>query len=95
MMLDGVLKKLVPGFFGVAIIIQLFIYSFGAQLIMDKSTSVIDDFYDTDKDFVLIIARGQKPTTIESGFYKADLETFSKILGNTASLITLLQSFLE
>jgi odorant receptor len=80
--------------FGLTIIIQLFIYSYGGQLIMDKSSSVADDLYEIDKDFVAIIQRAQKPSMIEAGFYKASLPLFTTIMNSAASLITILKSFL-
>jgi hypothetical protein len=81
--------------FGLAIIIQLFIYSSGGQLIMDKSLSVADNLFEIDKDFILIIKRAQRPSLIKAGFYKASLPLFTSILSSAASLITLLQSFLK
>jgi odorant receptor len=81
--------------FGVAIIIQLFIYSYGGQLIVDKSLSVADGFYELEKDFILIIQRAQKQSIIEAGFYKASLPLFTSIMNSAASLITLLKSLLE
>jgi hypothetical protein len=80
---------------GVAVMIQLFIYSYGGQLIMDKSSSVADNFYTLDQEFVMIIARAQKASKIEAGFYKASLPLFTTIMNSAASLITLLKSFLK
>jgi 7tm Odorant receptor len=82
-------------YIGMAIIIQLFIYSFGGQLIKDRSSRVAENFYDFDADYVIIIAKAQKSSKIETAFFQANLETFSNIMKSTASLITLLQSFLE
>jgi odorant receptor len=81
--------------FGLSIILQLFIYSYGGQLIMDKSSSVADELYEIDKDFVAIIQRAQKPSSIEAGFYKASLPLFTTIMNSAASLITILKSFLD
>lgn len=77
------------------IIIQLFIYAYGGQLVKDKSSSVAELIYEMDKDLVKIIARAQKASEIGAGFYVADLVTFSSILRSAASLITLLRSFIE
>jgi odorant receptor len=92
---ESFLERTMDAIFGIAIITQLFIYSYGGQLIMDTSASVADDFYEMDKDFVVIIARAQKASIIEAGFYKANLPLFSTIMSSAASLITLLKSFLE
>lgn len=92
---DSFFKRVVTSVFGFAMTIQLFIYSYGGQFIMDKTISVADNFYQNDKDLVLIVARAQRPIIIEAGFYQATLPTFQAIMSSTASLITLLQSFLE
>jgi 7tm Odorant receptor len=93
--LESLIEKVIASIFGAAIIIQMFIYSFGGQLIADKSSSVAENFYENDKDFIIIIARSQKAAKINAGFYQANLPTFSSILSSAASLITLLQSFIE
>jgi len=85
-------QKMCAAFFGLSVTIQLFFYAYGGQLITDKSSSVADLLYDTDKDLVLIIARAQKPTFIEAGIYKATSGTFRAIMSSACSLITLLQS---
>jgi hypothetical protein len=54
------IERLIDIVFGFAGIIQLFIYSFGGQIIMDSSASVAEDFYDIEKDFVVMIARAHK-----------------------------------
>lgn len=87
-------KKIAACSFGITIIIQLFIYNYAGQEIRDKSSSVAGNFYKPDKDFLIIIARSQKPLEIKSAFYNASLPTFRLILSSTASLFTLLQSFL-
>lgn len=94
-MLDNIFKRIVTVFFGLAIIIQLFIYAFGGQLIMDKSSTIADDLFDMDKDTLLIIARTQTPIRIKSGFFEANLSTFRNCLSRAGSLITLLQSLVD
>lgn len=93
--LESFFKRIICAIFGFGIIIQLFIYSYGGQIIIDKSSAVADDFYQLDRDLIIIIARAQKAQTIKSGFYEANLPTFKSILGAAASLITLLKSFIE
>lgn len=78
-----------------AIMIQLFIYAFGGQLIMDQSLQIADNLYEIDKDNIFIIARSQKAIILKSGFFVANLITFRVCLSRAGSLITLLQSFLE
>jgi odorant receptor len=93
-MLEGLVKRIVPAFFGVAIIIQLFIYSYGGQTVLDKS-SFAEEFFDNDENLILIIRRAQKVVVFKAGFYEANLSSFQTIVNNTASLITLLKSFTE
>jgi odorant receptor len=91
----SVVKKIIALFFGLAIIIQLFVYSFGGQQIMDKSGLVATEIYQLDKDYNLVILRSKKPLKIQAGFYHACLPTFRAILSSAASLMTLLQSFVK
>lgn len=94
-MVESVFKKIVALVFGCAIIIQLFVYSFGGQQIMDKSLSVALEIYQLDKDYRLIILRSQRALKIQAGFYHACLPTFRAILSSAASLMTLLKSLVE
>lgn len=87
--------RAVVAVFGLAIIIQLFIYCYGCQLILDKTTEVADHLYVLDKDFVIIIARAHKGKKVKAWFYDPSLSTMSAILSSAASLITLLRSFLK
>jgi hypothetical protein len=81
--------------FGFAVTTGLFIYSFGGQLIMDKSSSVSENLYEIDKDLIVSIQRAQRSSFIKVGFYKASLPLFTTIMNSTFSLITLLKSFIE
>ena len=75
-MVESVLKKIIALVFGLAIIIQLSIYSFGGQRIMDKSLSVAKDIYQLDMDYRFIILRSQRAVKIKAGFYHACLRLF-------------------
>lgn len=90
---ESIVKRIIALAFGCAMIIQLFSYCYGGQLIMDKSSSIADHFYELDKDFIIIIARGQNALTVKVGVYEANLPTFSVILNSAASFITLMKSF--
>lgn len=92
---DSFIKRLHAASFGFSVIIQLFVYSFGGQLIMDKSSSVADDFYEFDRDFTIIIPCSRRPVKVTAWFYEATLPTFSSILSSTASLFTILKSFIQ
>lgn len=94
-MAESSLRKIIFSTFVLFTLIQLFAYAYGGQLILDKSSSVADHVYSTDKDLFIIIARTQKPVTIQAGIYNANLATFQAIMSSAASLLTLLQSLLK
>lgn len=79
--------------FGIAVVNQLFLYCFGGQLVLDKTASVTKNFFDLDKDLIIIIAKSTKGFRIKSVIYNADLPTFAAILGSAQGLITALKSF--
>lgn len=93
-MQEEFMKRMLAASFGVSVIIQLFVYSLGGQLILDKSITIADGFSEYEKDLVIIIARVQKPVKVTAWFYEVSLPTLRAILGTAASLITLLKSFL-
>jgi hypothetical protein len=94
-MVESLTDKIFPAVFGLAAIIQLSIYAFGGQLIIDKSDAVARNFYDVDRDFLILIARPLKPTKIKTLFFSADLPTFVSILNSAGSLITMLKSLVK
>lgn len=94
-MLESYVKRLIALTFGISMILQLFIYSYGGQLFTDKSSSIADHLYDSDKDLILIIARAKKATTVKVGLFYANLPNFRAILSSAASLITLMKSFID
>jgi hypothetical protein len=93
-MLQGIKERIVVVTFAMAVIIQLFIYAYGGQIV-DTSESVADDLYHSDRDLVAIIARSQKTAKISSGFFTANLKTFADILTSAHSLIAVLKYFEE
>jgi odorant receptor len=94
-MIEGFAQRIVVGMFGLSFIIQLFVYALGGQLLMDKSMSVVENFYETDRDFIMIIARAQKAEIIKAGFFRANLPTFFSMMNSAGSLIALLKSFMD
>lgn len=95
-MLEDFLKRIVTVFYGLAIIIQLFIYSFGGQLILDKSSSIAEEsIFEMNKDNLMIISRIQTPIKIKSAYFQANLSTFRSSISRAGSLITLLQSLVD
>jgi hypothetical protein len=79
--------------FGLASALQLFFYCYGGQIILDKTSSIAENCYDLDKEFIIIIARAQKGFTMKAFLYQANLPTFTAVLSSAQGLITLLQSF--
>jgi hypothetical protein len=71
---------------------QLFVISYGGQMIMDKSAAVCNQMYQIDKDYLFIIQRSQKEMKIEAWFFHASLPTMTTILNSAGSMITLLKS---
>lgn len=88
-------QRFISLFYGSSVLYEIFIYSLGGQLIRDKSMAVVKNFYEIDKDFMLIIARAQKPLVLSAWFFKADLSTFQQILNATGSFIALLKSMID
>lgn len=87
------ISKSIPLFFhAIAGIIDLLIYSYGGQKVMDLAAEIGDDCYDIKK--LIIIIRTKHKLKIESMFYHASLPTFDLMIGRTMSLITLLKSFM-
>jgi odorant receptor len=95
LMLKSFFQRLFVATFTLSIIIQLFVYALGGQLVLEKSKMVADNFYGNDKDFKIIIARAQRGVNVDAGFYQASLPELLSILSSAASLITLLQSLIE
>jgi hypothetical protein len=94
-MLDSVAGRIVPAAFGATIMISLFIYAYGGQLIVDQSNSVAENIYDLDRDSIIMITRPLRQTKIQSGFFTADLGTFVSVVNAAGSLMTMLKSFVK
>lgn len=92
--IQGFFEKLTAAFFGVAVIVELFVYAFGGQIILNKSSEIGSQLYDMDKEVVMVIAKAQQPLIIKAWLYEANLPTFTAILNSAASLITILKSFI-
>ena len=76
-MVDDSMNAFLILWFGFSYLIQTWIYSLGGQLVKDKSSSVAENFYQLDKDHVVIIARAQKPAVIKAWIYNARVKTLS------------------
>jgi hypothetical protein len=93
-MADSVHQLIINLTFACSFVVEVFFYCYASQLIQDKSSSVAKDFYECDKEFIIIIARSQKAEVVKSGFFEVNLVTFTSIMRSALSLITLLKSFL-
>jgi len=86
---------LIPFFFhGIASLMDLMIYSYCGQKVMDSAARVCEDCYEINKDHHIIMLRTKRELKIESMMYHASLPMSSLIMGRTMSLITLMKSFL-
>ncbi|CAG9801717.1 unnamed protein product [Chironomus riparius] len=81
-------------FHGTAALINLLIYSYGGEIIMDHANKVCEDCYKINKDYLIVMMRTKHEYKVESMMYHASLPTFSLIMGRTMSMITLLESFI-
>lgn len=82
-------------FHGIACIIDILIYSYGGQMIISSACAVTKDFYEFDKEYILVLMRTKLDVKINSLFYTACLPESSLIMGRTMSLITMLKSFVK
>jgi hypothetical protein len=76
-------------------LVDVAIYSYGSQKILDSSLSVCDEAYVIDKNYVFILMIAQKKLRFTTGFFEASLDTYSIMLSRTMSFITLLKSFIK
>ena len=95
LMIDDLAVRFIALCMGCSYLIQTWIYSLGGQLVKDKSSSVAENFYQLDKDHVVIIARAQKPAVIKAWMYNAEVTTFCQVLNTTASFMTVLKSLIK
>jgi hypothetical protein len=93
--LQNIGDRIVVAIFGTTIIIKFFFYSYGGQLIVNRSELIAQNFYNCDRDFLIMIAMPLKTNAIKSAFYTADLPTFLNVLRSAGSLITLLKSLIK
>lgn len=87
-------KKLNFFFHTVNSFVDLFIYSYGGQILMDSAMSVCDLNDKIDKNHVFLILKAQTELKIGNEFFSATLPFLCTILNRVMSLITLLQSFI-
>jgi hypothetical protein len=78
--------------YGSAMTIQLFLYCYSGQYLMNRTASVCDEVYNLNLDYKLIIMRAQKGMRIEAPFFRATLEQFGSILNTTWALISVIRS---
>lgn len=87
------LEKIPTIMHGLGGLIDLFIYSYGGQSIMDCAMEVCDDSFQSNKAYWFVLQKTQEELEIKSWIFHASLPTFCLIMNQTNALITLLQSF--
>lgn len=78
--------------FGITAIMELFIYSYGGQMIMDKSSEICKELYEVDKNYLFILMRTNREVKIKAGFFHICLPTLTSILNSAGSMMALLKS---
>ncbi|KAL7011659.1 hypothetical protein ACKWTF_014375 [Chironomus riparius] len=89
---DDILKTIPHIFHAVAGIVEMLIYSYCGQTIMDLAADICKNCYESD--MMMVMLRTKYEVRIESMFYHASLPTFTLMVSWTMSLITLMKSFL-
>lgn len=72
-------------------IITLLIFSYGGQMIMQSSTSICQELYKIDREYLIVIMRTQKPLSLKVGFFEPSLSSCRTYLELTFSLVVLLK----
>lgn len=78
---------------GMAGIIELMIFSYGGQKIMDYGEEICDECYEIDKDYLTIMIMTKYKLRVYSLMHDACLPTVTLILNRAMALITMLKSF--
>lgn len=76
-----------------AALVDIAVFAYGGQKVIDASLAVGDDVYKIDKDLILVIKMSQKALKFDTGFFDSSLHTLSIILSRSMSFITLVKSF--
>ena len=92
-MTDDVFVLTICFFHGMAGVIELLIYSYGGQKIMDYGEEICDECYEIDKNYLIIMLRTKDQLRLYSLMYVANLPTVTLIMNRAMAMITLLQSF--
>lgn len=78
---------------GLAGVIELMIFSYGGQKIMDYAEEICVECYEIDKNYLIVMLRTKYKLRLYSLMYDACLPTVTLIMNRTLALITLLKSF--
>lgn len=76
-------------------LLDTFVYSYGGQKLLDKSTIVCNQLYKTDKMYLPIIMMSQKEIKFDGGLFIVSMETYQCLLSRTYSFITFLKAFIK
>lgn len=69
--------------------------AYGGQLIIDKSSSVADNFYYTDKNVAIIAINSGKSSLIKSWFIEVSFLQMTTLLKAALSFMTVLRTVME
>lgn len=72
-------------------IVTLLIFSYGGQMIMQSSTSICQELYKIDRDYLVVIMRTQKPLSLKVGIFEPSLSSWGTYLEFTFSLVVVLK----
>ncbi|CAG9801188.1 unnamed protein product [Chironomus riparius] len=73
-------------------VIELLIYSYSGQKIIDYGQEICDDCYEIDKNYLIVMLRTKHKLRLYSLMYDACLPTVTLIMNRVMAMITLLRS---
>ena len=92
-MSDDVYVIFICIFIGMAGLLEVMIFSYGGQKIMDYAEEVCEDCYEIDRNYLIVMMRIKNQLRLYSLMYDANLETVTLIMNRAMAMITLLKSF--
>jgi hypothetical protein len=95
MTVEDIGQKLTASFLVVAVLFDIFIYCYGGQVIMEKSSQICKECYKLDREFLIIMARVQNEIKIENTLFHASLETFGDVLTTSWGYISVMKSWVK
>ncbi|KAG5680498.1 hypothetical protein PVAND_010005 [Polypedilum vanderplanki] len=88
-------QKITAIFLAVAVLVDIFIYCYGGQIIMEKSSDICKNCYKIDKDFLIIVGRSQKPVQIKTLLFHASFSTLGDVLRTSWGYISVMKTWIK